>query len=107
MNDFLQKVYNEIAAERWQLTERQFSSEYLGKCETYFAYLKSTGKEPSAGAMLHLWGKLSTEKELYEQNIRRAQSSTQKQIMVDWVELYGRLQHEAFGAMGKMAVTAI
>ena len=106
MNDFLQKVYDEIAAERWQLTERQFSNEYMGKCETYFAYLKSTGKEPSADAMLHLWGKLRKEKELYEQSISRAQSSTQKQFMIDWAELFERLESDVFGEIGKLSVLA-
>ena len=40
----LQEIYNQLATEKWDLTERQFSKEYLGKCETYFAYLKSTKK---------------------------------------------------------------
>lgn len=106
MNYFLQKVYDELAAEHWQLTERQFSKQYMGKCETYFAYLKSTGKAPSADALLHLWGKLSTEKELYENGMHRGQSATQKQIMVDWAELYGRLQQDVFGEMGRLAVSS-
>jgi hypothetical protein len=101
MNNFLQKVYDEIAAERWQLTERQFSSEFLGKCETYFAYLKSTGKEPSADAMLHLWGKLNRDRKLYEDGIKCTFSSTQGQLLTDWVAIYGKLQGEVFDAIGQ------
>ncbi len=102
MNKFLQKVYDELAAEHWDLSERQFSKQYLGKCETYFAYLKSTGKEPSADAMLKLWGKLNREKELYESNLQLAQSSIQKQYLVDWVALYSGLSGEVFGVIANV-----
>ncbi len=96
MNNFLQIVYDKLAAEHWDLTERQFSREYLGKCETYFAYLKSTGKEPSADALLKLWGKLNREKKLYEDSIQHAQSAPQMQIVTDWGELYSDLSEATF-----------
>ncbi len=99
MNEFLQKVYDELAAEHWDLSERQFSKQYLGKCETYFAYLKSTGKQPSASAVLNLWGKLNTDRQLYEHSLQRARTSTQKQFLIDWIAMYGKLSQQVFGVI--------
>jgi len=100
----LQEIYNQLATEKWSLTEREFSKEYLGKCETYFAYLKSTGKVPSADALLRLWGKLKKDKQLYEASLELTNSETQRQFLVDWIALYERLQGEVFEAIKKRAV---
>lgn len=105
MTIILDKIYNQLATEKWGLTERQFSKEYLGKCETYFAYLKSTGKEPSSDALLKLWGRLNTERQLYKASLGRTYSGPQKQILTDWATLYEKLIGEVFEAMKKRAVT--
>ncbi|MBT3812188.1 MAG: hypothetical protein HOF98_05155 [Gammaproteobacteria bacterium] len=102
MNNFLQHIYNELAMEHNGFTERDFSIQYLGKCGSYFAYLKSTNKEPSADAILKFFRKLNTDKNLYEQILPTAKSSTQKQIIIDWIALYNRLQGEVFNEMVRM-----
>lgn len=99
MNDFLQQIYNELALEHINFTERDFSTEYLGRCGSYFAYLKSTNKSPSTNAILNLWRKINFEKKLYEQILPSAKSSTQKQILVDWIALYSKLQGEVYGVL--------
>ena len=53
----------------------------------------------SADALLKLWEKLNREKQLYEQNLPTARSSTQKQILVDWIALYSGLQGEVYGVV--------
>lgn len=67
------------------------------------AYTKSTGNEPSADALLKLWGTLKKEKLLYESGLERTYSGTQKQILTDWSALYGELIGEVFEAMKKRA----
>jgi len=75
--------------------------DYLGKCRSYFAYLKSTYRDPSADAILKLWSKLNTEKNICEKILPTAKSSTQRQILIDWIALYSKLQSEVFGAIKK------
>ena len=66
--------------------------------------MKSTGNEPSADALLKLWGKLTKEKQLYEASLERTISEPQRQFLVDWIALYGKLIGEVFEAMEKRAV---
>ena len=40
------------------LTEKEYSTNYLGRCKSYYAYLKSTGKQPSTEVLLQLWAQL-------------------------------------------------
>ena len=40
------------------LTEKDYSTNYLGRCKSYYAYLKSTGKQPSTEVLLQLWAQL-------------------------------------------------
>jgi hypothetical protein len=91
MTGGLQKIYNELAIERLGLTERKFSHDYLGKSETYFSYLKSTGSAPSAAALLTLYGRFRHESRLCESSLPRARSAYQERILRDWIELYGKL----------------
>ena len=104
MKNSLQNIYNQLATEKWGLTERQFSKEYLGKCETYFAYLKSTGNEPSADALLKLWGNLNKERQSYKASMDQMYSGPQKQILTDWATLYSKLIDEVFEAIQDRAV---
>ena len=41
------------------LTEKDYSTNYLGRCKSYYAYLKSTGKQPSTDVLLKLWAQLN------------------------------------------------
>ena len=41
-----------------RLTEKDYSTNYLGRCKSYYAYLKSTGKQPSTEVLLQLWAQL-------------------------------------------------
>ena len=56
MNELLENVYQSISGERHQMTAYDFSTDYLGKSKTYFAYLKCTGADASSEALLNLWG---------------------------------------------------
>ena len=40
------------------LTEKEYSTRYLGSCKSYYAYLKSTGKQASTDVLLKLWAQL-------------------------------------------------
>ena len=50
------KALSEIHGELF--TEREFSEKYMGKCETYYGYLKCTNSEPSKSALINLWHQL-------------------------------------------------
>jgi len=40
------------------LTEKDYSINYLGRCKSCYAYLKSTGKQASTDVLLKLWTQL-------------------------------------------------
>ena len=40
------------------LTEKDHSTRYLGRCKSCYAYLKSTGKQASTDVLLKLWAQL-------------------------------------------------
>ena len=40
------------------LTEKDYSTNYLGRCKSYFGYLKSTGRQASTDVLLKLWTQL-------------------------------------------------
>ena len=96
MNEFLQHIYDRIADERWNFTEREFSRDYLGKCDTYFAYLKSTGRQPSSDAMLKLWRSLIREKRVTGLCLEKATTDHQKRMLSNWATLYEQLGQEVF-----------
>ena len=40
------------------LTEKEYSTRYLGRCKSCYAYLKSTGKQASTDVLMRLWTNL-------------------------------------------------
>ena len=40
------------------LAEKDHSINYLGRCKSYYAYLKSTGRQVSTDVLLKLWAQL-------------------------------------------------
>ena len=54
------------------LTEKDYSTRYLGRCKSYYAYLKSTGRQASTDVLLKLWAQLRlAEKKGTKENSRR------------------------------------
>lgn len=99
MKNVLVSVYDKLAEEKWDLTQKDFSREYLGKCETYLAYLKSSQNEASTDALVKLWGKLIQEKKRSEQCLPTARTLHHRHTLTDWAELYGMLGREVFEAI--------
>ena len=96
MTEILQNIYNQLASEHAYLSEREFSRDYLGKSETYFAYLKSAGKSPSSDALLSLWRRLNKEKKLCKQALSRAKNLYHTELLQNWVILYEKVSDEVF-----------
>jgi hypothetical protein len=103
MTAILENVYRRIADEKYDFTETDFSKQYLGKCGTYFAYLKSTGKDVSVDALLKLWGKLNTEHQACSSAISRTERVFQKQMLTEWAELYRELSNDVFAELCERA----
>ena len=40
------------------LTEKDYSTRYLGRCKSCYAYLKSTGRQASTDVLMRLWTNL-------------------------------------------------
>ena len=59
MTNIIEHAYTALAnTGELNLTEKDYSTYYLGRCKSYYAYLKSTGKQPSTEVLLQLWAQL-------------------------------------------------
>ena len=59
MTNIVEHKYTALAnTGELRLTEKDYSTNYLGRCQSYYAYLKSTGKQPSTEVLLQLWAQL-------------------------------------------------
>ena len=59
MTNIIEHAYTALAnTGELRLTEKDYSTNYLGRCKSYYAYLKSTGKQPSTEVLLQLWAQL-------------------------------------------------
>ena len=59
MTNIIENTYTALAnTGELDLTEKDYSTNYLGRCKSYYAYLKSTGKQPSTEVLLQLWTQL-------------------------------------------------
>ena len=104
MRDLIEDIYNELALDNWQLTERSFSKEYLGRCGSYMAYLKSSDRQPSADAVLHLWGKLNQQKTIAEHQLPKARHPLNQHNLEASIERYATLCERAFRALNAIAM---
>ena len=59
MTNIIENTYKTLAnTGELDLTEKEYSTRYLGRCKSYYAYLKSTGKQASTDVLLKLWVQL-------------------------------------------------
>ena len=59
MTNIIETTYKTLAnTGELDLTEKDYSTKYLGRCKSYYAYLKSTGRQVSTDVLLKLWAQL-------------------------------------------------
>ena len=59
MTNIIEHTYTALAnTGELRLTEKDYSTNYLGRCKSYYAYLKSTGRQASTEVLLKLWTQL-------------------------------------------------
>ena len=55
MTNIIGHTYKELAnIGEMRLTEKDYSTNYLGRCKSYYAYLKSTRRQASKDVLLKL-----------------------------------------------------
>ena len=86
------------------MTEYDFSTEYLEKSKTYFAYLKCTGADASSEALLNLWGKLSHECNVYRRCSGTTEMQHHREKLLEWALLYDELGNDVFEVIEERAV---
>jgi hypothetical protein len=91
-----ENIYRRLADEKYDFAETEFSVHYLGRSESYFAFLKSSGQQISSESLLNLWGKLTREQEMYSAAINKTEHAFRKQMLVDWADLYLKLSEDVF-----------
>ena len=59
MTNIIEHTYTALAnTGELHLTEKDYSTNYLGRCKSYYAYLKCTGRQASTDVLLKLWAQL-------------------------------------------------
>ena len=59
MTNIIENTYKTLAnTGELDLTEKDYSTNYLGRCKSYYAYLKSTGRQASTDVLMKLWASL-------------------------------------------------
>ena len=59
MNNIIEHTYTSLAnTDELRLTKKDYSMNYLGRCKSYYVYLKSTGRQASTDVLLKLWAQL-------------------------------------------------
>ena len=59
MTNIIENTYTALAnTGKLHLTEKDYSTIYLGRCKSNYAYFKSTGKQPSTDVLLKLLAQL-------------------------------------------------
>ena len=73
MTNIIENTYKTLAKTgELDLTEKDYSTNYLGRCKSYYAYLKSTGRQASTDVLLKLWAQLRlAERKGTKENSRR------------------------------------
>ena len=104
MTAILENIYRRLAAEKHDFTETEFSVHYLGRSKSYFAFLKSSGQQISSESLLNLWGKLTTEHQMYSSAIKRTEHPYQKQMLIDRSQFYKKLTKDVFSCLCERAV---
>ena len=104
-NEILHHTYKALLSDGLDISQRQFSKKYLGKCETYMAYLKSGGHQVSNDALLSLWGQLHTRKHHYQADIETAQTESYREILERRVHLLGSLSQDVFQEIKNRHIT--
>ena len=58
-NNIIENTYTALAnTGELHLTEKDYSTNYLDRCKSYYAYLRSTGRQASTEVLLKLWTQL-------------------------------------------------
>ena len=59
MTNIIENTYKTLAnTGELDLTEKEYSTRYLGRCKSCYAYLKSTGRQASTDVLMRLWTNL-------------------------------------------------
>ena len=94
MTNIIELTYKELAnTGELRLTEKDYSTNYLGRCKSYYAYLKSTGRQASTDVLLKLWAQLrlaekqakTRNKTKYDFFKKHQASHLQKTVSENWV----------------------
>jgi|GEM_PF-3218120 len=99
MKNELNEILNRLRTEHLGMSDKDFSKNYLKRNPTYYAFLKSTNKEPSMAAMVSLWKHLRREAEICEHRLHKAQTPVQKYFIEENLTLYRELADKAFTAV--------
>lgn len=97
--ELLNYAFDELADVHPDFTYKDFSQDYLGRCSSYFSYLISTGRQPSADVLVNLWRHLNTEMVKTDLLLSYTSSEPERRNFSDRIDVYAGLCGEVFEAL--------
>ena len=100
--DIVRNTYEQLRRD-YAMSEYDFSENWLKKSKGYFAYLKSTGSEPSLEAILALYGEAIKRTELFEQ-LETQHNGTQQDFYRQRGHYFRDITHKLESKIRQMAL---
>jgi len=102
--NIVDEIFSKLRRRNNNLTAQDFSLEWLGKSKSYYAYLQSTGAEPSLEAVLKLYGSALKQRKKWETHIERNKGKHDMSHLEGVAAFYGQLSEQIETRIKKTAL---
>jgi len=103
--NIVDEIFSKLRRRNNHLTAQDFSLEWLGKSKSYYAYLQSTGAEPSLEAVLKLYGSALKQQKHWTNYVERNRGKHDVSHIEGVAEFYAQLSEHIETKIKKTALT--
>lgn len=102
--NIVDEIFSKLRRRNNTLTAQDFSLEWLGKSKSYYAYLQSTGAEPSLEAVIKLYGNALKQRKKWDSYLERNKDKHDVAHLEGVAEFYGQLSEHIETKIKKTAL---
>jgi hypothetical protein len=92
-------IYESLANRFYEMDYKTYSTNYLGRNNSYYSYLKSSSSSVSIEALFNLYAKLMYEEEMAKEKILEADDRDLQRICQSRAEYFGDMKHTALNGL--------
>ena len=97
LRDMVMDAYGQLEQRRLVKNQYDFSSKWLKRSKGYFAYIKCSGADVNADALLALWAECRKQKELWWEATAQQDTKLPKALFKGLAETTDRLEKQVGG----------